>query len=224
MASDLITLNDYLTATGGSIDELETPQQAQLERAISSASSIIRNYLDRDVKLASEDATPATRTFRYNGGGLLDIDDATEVTSVATAITPASPASRVLQPQEWAASATSSNLPVLDTIELWTRLPFAQSPAMGFQWNEDTYGWRFYPVSLDVTAIWGWAEIPLDLQQAVVWQVADVITPESPYISEAIDGYSHSMREARGTTNVGPINAVSGRVQALLDPYVRVNV
>jgi hypothetical protein len=224
MASDLITLAEYGTRTATDLSSLDATQTAQIEAAITTASSLIRSYLDRDVRLASEEVAGEVRTFNYTGGNVLEIDDATSVISVATSITPWSPASRTLDATEWTPEATTPNVPVFDAIELWTNLPFVQSPSMGFKWNEDTIGWRAHPVKLDVSANWGWASIPDDIKQAAVWQVEDVITPESPYISESIEGYSHSLREARGTTNVGPITAVTGRVRAVLDPYTRLNV
>lgn len=223
MARDIVTLQEYLVATGGGTPDAD--EQAQLEWAITSASQVIRNYLDRDVVLQA-DATPGSRTFRYTGGNVVEIDDATAITSVATSITPWSPSSRTLDPSEYIASPSSANLPVIDSIELWTNLPFAQDPAMGFKWNQDRYGWLPHPQELDVVATWGWPTIPTDIKQAVIWQTTDLLTPDTPYITEAIEGYSHSFRETRGSTgqNVTPITAITPRAQSLLDPYVRVNV
>ena len=225
MASDLITVDEYKKATGQSSQTLSQDDADQLAWAITSASRVIRNYLDRDLTLAA-DASPGARTFRYTGGNVLEIDDATAITSVATTITPWSPATRTLDPSEWVAAATTANLPVFDAVELWTNLPFAQSPAMGFQWNEDRYGWRPHPLSLDVTATWGWPEFPQDIKQAAIWQTTDIMAPETPYVSESIEGYSHSFRETRSNASqqANPITAVTPRAQSLLDPYVRVNV
>jgi hypothetical protein len=112
---------------------------------------------------------------------------------------------------------------VQNYLELWTNLPFAASPAMGFKWNADRYGYRPHPIELDVTAVWGWPSIPADIQMATVWVVGELMADISPYVSEAIEGYSHSYGSARAASLV-PQTAITSRAQSLLDPYTRVNV
>lgn len=237
MASDLLTAAEFYTRTGRDPNALSPQDAARFPALITAASIAVRNFVDRDLTLAA-DADQSPRTFRYYGRGMVEIDDCTAITQVATSVTAWSPASRLLDPSEYIAGATSSNLPVLDYIELWTNLPMvAASPAMGFTWNADRYGYRPHPVLLTVTANWGWAAIPEDVKMAVVWTVGAFEVPETPYISESIAGYSHTLERTRGGGGGGNDGggggpsltgsmeqAVPERAQALLAPYVRVNV
>jgi hypothetical protein len=203
--------------------------------AISTASEAVRVFLDRDVTLASN-ATPGPRQFRYDGHGSLDVDDFTAINSVSLTPNAYSGATRTFQPYEYIAMASSSVLlPVMDTIEMWTALPFADSPAMGFQWNADRLGFRPQPVLITVDAVWGWPSIPQSIKQATIWTMGEMLIPETPYVQESIAGYSvvseRSMRSGGGGQDgSGPTNPVSmaaaipGRAQALLAPYLRVNV
>lgn len=234
MASDLLTLDEFCARTGRDPNKLPPLDAAKFPPLISAASAAVRNYVDRDLTLQA-DADQSPRTFRYYGHGMVEIDDCTSISQVATAVTAWSPASRILDPSEYIAGATSSNLPVMDYIELWTNLPMiAASPAMGFTWNADRYGYRPHPVMVTVTANWGWATIPEDIKMATVWTVGEFEVPETPYISESISGYSHTMERTRsgggsgdnGSPNLtgGMEQAVPERAQALLVPYVRVNM
>lgn len=227
MASNLLTLSDYLAASGQASTDLDAPETARANWAIGVASTAIRQYLDRDLTLTA-DADQSPRTFRYYGHRMLEIDDCSDIQSVATAITPWSPQSRILDAAEWLAGSSSANLPVKDYLELWTILPFGGNPAMGFKWNQDMlvreYGTRARPLELVVTATWGWPEpIPNDIKQAAVWVMGEVLAEIQPWTSESIAGYSHSMGSGRSMSLI-PQTAVSTRAMSLLDPYMRVNV
>jgi hypothetical protein len=223
MASDLLTLNDFLAASGQT--NLDASETSRAQWAIGTASAAIRQYLDRDLTLNS-DAVQAPRTFRYYGHRMLEIDDCTDIQTVATAVTPWTPSTRTLDAREWIAGQSSANLPVKDCLELLTILPFGMNPAMGFQWNEDVYaaqyGVRSRPLELTVTATWGWAAIPQDIKQAAVWVIGEVLAEVLPWTTESIAGYSHTLGERAAA--LVPQTAVSVRAQSLLDPYVRINI
>src|SRR5438270_9989731 len=170
MAADLLTYAEWIQATGRDAARVDADLQAKAEWAITVASDAIRQYTDRDLTL-NTDAVQGPRTFRYLGHGVLEIDDCTDIQQVEVASTPWSPASRVLDSTEWIAASSSSNLPVIDYLELLTNLPLAGSPEMGFQRNVDRYGWRPHPVEITVTATWGWPIIPAGVKQAAVWTV-----------------------------------------------------
>lgn len=233
MASDLITITEYAASTGRDLRQLTDVDTNRIEANITAASIMIRNYLDRDLTLAA-DAVAGPRVFRYYGHGSLDTDDFTAINSVSLVPNAWSGATRTLQPFEYLAMSSLSSLPVMDTIEIWTMLPFGESPAMGFQWNADTYGYRPNPLLITVDAVWGWPSFPPDIKQAAVWTVGELMTPATPYVQESIAGYSRTLqrtpRGGGGNDGGGPVNpaslenAIPGRAQAILSPYIRVNV
>lgn len=222
MARDLLTYDEFLAFDGRAPGDVNEQEAARLTIAISAASNAVRQFVDRDLTL-SVDAVQGDRTFRWLGHDSIDIDDATQVTQVALSSTPWQPFTRVLDVSEWITPTPEYNLPVFDSLELWTNLPFGSSPEMGFKWNQDRYGYRPHPIILSVTAVWGWPVIPEDIKMATVWTVGEMIATLSPYTSEAIEGYSHSFGSGR-TMSLTPQTAVPSRAQSLLDPYLRINV
>lgn len=222
MAADLLTYNEFLAADGKATGDVDSTEASRIQFAITGASQAVRQYLDRDLTL-NTDSVQGARTFRYWGHGTVDIDDCTSVTQVAFTSTPWQPFTRVLDVSEWVQPIPSRNLPVSDFLELWTNLPFAASPEMGFKWNADRYGYRPHPIELDITAVWGWPSIPQDIKMATVWVVGEFLAAISPYTAESIEGYSHSFGSGRSMSLI-PQTAITVRAQSLLDPYQRVNV
>ena len=73
----IITLDDLKTALG--IPASNTTRDAQLTAAVNAASTAVLNYTDRDFGLG---ARHRAAHVRYDGSGVLDIDDCTAVTAV----------------------------------------------------------------------------------------------------------------------------------------------
>lgn len=220
MATDLITSTQFANAVGNDPTSLDPVDLAKIRWAIAAASDAIRSYTDRDFTLTT-DAIQGTRTYRYYGHDVLEIDDAESVTQVQTGPGPWTPYTRILDPTEWIAGPYGSL--IQNYIELWTVLPYAASPEMGFKNNADYYGFRPHPMTLVVTAVWGWPAIPPAVQQAAVLVTADIMASPYPYTAEAIEGYSHSFGSGRSAAMI-PQTVITVRAQSLLDPYTRVNV
>lgn len=223
MATDLITLNDYLDATGQNVVDLDPDTTNQLTWAITVASNTVRKYCDRDFTL-NADAVQGTRNFRYRGDNMLEIDDASAVNSVAITANQWSPG-RTLDASEWIAD--DMNAEVLSYLEIYSIAPWGSgSPQMGFKSNLDQYPMRFYPTVMTVNAVWGWPEIPSDVQHALVITVLDFSNPNSGQLStsqsQSIASYSTSS-SLRGAI-VLPESALPYKAQALLDPYAKIAV
>lgn len=224
MAADLITPADYYALTNTPTPDTGTT--AEVAAAITGASNAIRMYTDRDFTLEA-DASQIPRTFKYVGG-YLEIDDCQSVTSVSIAVTPWNTVGRMLDPTEWDSGASNRQLDVLDYIELMVRTYRGGSPAMGFQWNADQYGYgygytNYGPPSYTVDAVWGWPSIPDEIKYAMVWIMGEFMSDPEPYNSESIENYSHVVSASRSGAGA-PIVAIPVRAASLLDPYMRINV
>jgi hypothetical protein len=219
MATDLITLNEYLQASGQKLADLELSEQDQITWQITAASQTVRSFTDRDFTL-SVDANQAPRQFRYYGAGTLDIDDASAITQVETVPIPSFSGSRVLDVTEWFAMPLETG--IYTYIELYSIfLPTGASPEMGFKQNLDNYPAIPYPNMLKVTGTWGWPAIPMPVKQATVLTVQESLRDDAGgYNSEAIAGYSVSRGISRATGNL-LVQAVPDQAAALLEPYSR---
>jgi hypothetical protein len=215
---DLITSDEYLAATGTAPGDVDSTMLDQIAWAITATSQAIRDYTDRDFVL-TDDATQGPRTFVYEGGFELEIDDAIEVTSVAIAPTTFD-MGRTLDATEW--FGVKSKDGTIDRLQLFTLFGReSYSPEMGFRQNLDTLPVILYPVSITVTATWGWNEIPPNVKQAAVWGVADFMSDPQPYNSESIANYSHTLSNVRSGTAGITVNALPDRALALLEGYLR---
>lgn len=217
---DLLTVTDYLTATGQNPSDVQAVDQAQIEMAITDASDAIRSFCDRDFTLQT-DAVQAPKQYRWRGGDSLEIDDATVVNSVSLVANQFN-SGRMLSNTEWWASSVENPDGILDYIEFYTILPFGLSdPQMGFTWNADNYPGFFGPVILSVDANWGWVRIPHRVRRAaVITTTAFVDEGDEEYTAESIAGYSRSTIGSRSGTP-RPINALPNKAIALLDAYSR---
>ncbi len=220
MAADLLTISDYYAALGRDASELDADERARAQWSITAASNVIRGYCDRDLTL-NTDAIQGSRSFRYYGHELLEVDDCTSVSQVSIASTPWAPVTRILDPSEWLSGPYNATIQTY--IEMQTRLPFPASPEMGFKWNADRYGYRPHPSILSVTAVWGWPDIPWDIKQATIWVIGEIEASYLPYNQEAIENYSRTV-QPRSAAGTAPPGAISVRAASLLDPYARINV
>jgi hypothetical protein len=223
MATDLITLDEYLAATGQDLPSLDPDTEAKFSWSISVVSEAIRSYCDRDFTL-SQDAVQGTRNFRYRGHNQLEIDDCSVVNSVAVAPNNWS-AGRTLDSSEWIADDMDAE--VFSWLEVFSIFLWSGgSPVMGFKNNLDQYPARFYPTILTVNAVWGWTQIPLQVKQAAVIAVTDLSSTTSGNIStsqsQSIASYSTST-SLRGVLLL-PESALPYKAQALLDRYAKISV
>lgn len=206
--SEIITLNQLKDSLG--IPYTDTTKDIRLEQAISSASSAIRTYLDRDfgTSIVTEE-----RSFVYEGSGVLEIDDC-----AVGSITQVTVADRVLSTKEYLAQPFRRT-----PVHFWIELApaYGISPAMGFTWNLDTYYLYANPITklltVKITADWGWPTIPDDIQQAAVYTAAAMAESPKPYVSQNYGSYSVQMPT--------PFDcAIPERAQALLAPYQRLRL
>jgi hypothetical protein len=202
VATDLITRSEYKTIARIG-DPAPPGLDASIDALIPMVTVAIKNYTDRD--FGTDDITE-TRGYLYDGTGFLEIDDASNITSVGIG-------GVALPVASWRA------MPYGSPVYTWVELPpqRSRSVEMGFLWNEDTYNWASTTASeATVTATFGWLDIPPDVKMAAVWTVAAWLTNPEPWVSEAIEGYSRS-RSLPASLEAG----IPKRAQRILDPYTR---
>jgi hypothetical protein len=222
MATDLISLDEYLASTNQDVTGLDPDTITQFEWAISVTSEAIRSYCDRDFTLTT-DADPAPRDYRYRGHHMLEIDDCVEVHSVAVAPNNWS-AGRTLDSSEWIANDMDAE--VFSWLEIFSIFLWSGgSPVMGFKNNLDQYPARFYPTILTVDATWGWDQLPLVVKQAAIFTVTDLTSDlsegEAVSQSERIASYATSVSRSGA---VLPESVLPYKAQALLDKYAKIPV
>jgi hypothetical protein len=223
--ADLLTLNEYKTYAG--IPLSDTTNDVQLAAMITAASRAIRNYTDRsfDTTLITEE-----RQFEYDGGGYLDIDDATAITGVAFTYPLLGTTDITLDATyQWRA------MPYGGPVYHYVIVPmgyYGMSPEMGFMRNLDVAareGRLSGPLPLvKVTATWGWPAVPEDVKLATLWTLDDwdagVAGPSNPgVVSESIEGYAVSYGSRQGTRE-SMLMAVSNRSKDLLSHYQKIYV
>jgi hypothetical protein len=223
--ADLLTLNEYKTYAG--IPLSDTTNDTQLTAMIGAASNSIRNYTDRsfDTTLITE-----TRQFEYDGGGYLDIDDATTVSGVSFTYPLPGTTDVVLDASyQWRAMPYGG--PVYHYVVVPTGY-YGVSPEMGFMFNLDVVArerrLQTPPPLVKVTATWGWPSIPEDVKMATLWTLDDwgagVAGPSNPgVVSESIEGYAVSYGSRQGAREA-LLMAVPNRAKELLSMYQKIYV
>lgn len=211
--ADLLSIAEYKALVG--VDASNNTDDPQITALIPAASRTIESFTDRKFAVAS--GAPTERSFQYDGGGIVDIDDCTSVVSVTTD-----------------AGVLGEVYPL--TIDQWTAQPGDEaatyyylmvhsgpfnsfSPEMGFERNLDKYEPEYArPVRVSVTATWGWPAIPPDVKLAAAWTIQDALAkPGGDNISaEAIEGFSRSWAGAQMSL------ALPNRARDLLVNYQRV--
>ncbi|CAB4183079.1 gp6 domain containing protein [uncultured Caudovirales phage] len=206
--SEIITLNQLKDSLG--VPYSDTTKDLKLEQAISSATSAIRTYLDRDfgTSIITEE-----REFVYDGSGILEMDDC-----ALNSITSVKIADRQVSTREFLAQPTRRS-----PVHYWMVLApsYGISPAMGFTWNLDTYYLYANPITytlrVKVTADWGWPQIPDDIQQAAIYTAAAMAESPKPYVSQQYQSYSVQLPNPM-------TDAIPARAVALLAPYQRIRL
>lgn len=218
--ADLITLSEYKELLG--LDPQTAPDDAQVTGLLPAASRSIRKYTDRNFEIA---ATPATRTFQYEGDGFLEIDDATTITAVTSDLGYTGQ-TYPLDATEYTAMPyreSADDDPHYYVLVSSYRLP--ASPEMGFERNLDTLGVLPQLPTINVTATWGWPIIPADVKlataitvQGLLKSTANAAGSGGALTSEAIAGYARSWQPP----DPNSLLAIPNRARDLLLPYQRV--
>ena len=219
--ADLLTLNEYRTATG--VDLTDTRNDAKIAQWIPWASQAIRSFTERDFGAPT---VIEERTFEYDGSGYLDIDDAASITQLSF-VYPNSP-EILLTADDWSPKPERrDDAPVYQYILLPAYIGQAWgSPEMGFTRNLDVYFRDRSSVSLPskvkVQATWGWPDIPGDIKMAMVWTLQEWVSRPSgeAVTSEAIEGWSRSWGGRGGVAAAS--FAIPQRARDLLVNYSKV--
>lgn len=207
----LVTLSKYQEAVGTSANPTKQTE------AIEDASAAILNWTDRDFSAAD---VVATRTWKYDGSGILDIDDCHTITAVTFQGT-ALAAGRYIARKEGPES-----VPVYSYLEL---PPFTTpSGQMGFTYNLDVFLSQFpvREIDVSVTATFGWPTVPDDVQRATIWTAAafeaDPSSVTGQLQSKSVAEVSESYAQAAAiTAQVADEEPIPPRARALLWPYRR---
>jgi hypothetical protein len=218
--ADILTLAEY-KALIGSTNERNDGKYAAMLPAVSRAVTLYTGR-DFDAPLVTE-----TRKFQYDDSGVLDIDDATEVTAVKALVPWGT--DYTFQTDEWYAQPPRRD----DSPVYWYLVlsggVLGASPEMGFKRNADVMAregrWQSVPTMVEVTATWGWPFTPPDVKMAAKWTLDDWIArrPETAAPAESIESYS------RGSVGAGNISeavswAIPMRARDLLAGYTKVMV
>lgn len=208
--SAILTLSEYKKRR--EMNEANPPRDEALEAAISSAEDAIIRYTGRDFKAAQ---AIETRTYMYDGSGILETDDFVDVSGVISEGTSLAAINYVPGPREG---------------ETFYWLDFAgvprQSPAMGFTRNLDTIferevrlGKRQY-VNVQVTAKFGWpGGAPGSVVQAAVWLVDEFRKKEGTQGDIQAEGIADLNFVYQ---RISEESTLPARITALLAPYRRV--
>lgn len=221
--ADLITLDYYRTAAG--TDDTDTRDDARIEQWIPAVSNMIRAFTERDF---GTEAVTEERTFEYDGSGYLDIDDATEIDSVALVYPLATDIT--LESTDWTAKPQRR-----DDAPVYTYLVMpgyvgatSGSPEMGFTRNLDVYarerGSYALPSTVKVTGTWGWPDVPEAVQQAAVWTIDEWLSRPTGegLTAESIEGWSRAWGTRQGASAAAL--AIPARSRDVLANFARVLV
>lgn len=222
----IMSLSEYkraINATGNDDDDIH-------QSALDAATEAVINYCDRD--FGAVVVPNLSKTYWYNGSGILNIADADTVHSVTIQGASALPTTAWIAKTEGPPQLlvyTYIELPAID----WRRGTFTDSMgAMGFTYNLDQFllhGAAQREIQVTVNADFGWATVPKSVKRAVVITAQDLeeITgssgEEGGLASKSVADVSESFfgASAPGTTRDEALPALA---RALVDPYARANL
>lgn len=193
-----------------------TAKDQRLLEIIQSVSRMILNYTDRDFGSPS---VTETRTYPYDGYGIVDIDDATAVTVVTITYPAAVP--YVLNNLDWYAEPLIKPQGVYEWLVVPPGAPYGgPSPEMGFKQNMDTYvPLLTQPTTVAVTGTFGWPEVPPDVVEAAELIARDLHDrPSGDLQSHSIESFSESFADPRGFQPT----AIPAKAKDILDMYRRI--
>lgn len=209
----LVDLADYQAATGSS----ENPAAQMF--ALDAASQQVLDYCDRD--FGTSDVTEA-RTFKYDGKGILEIDDAEDIQTVS---------GQVSGIQGWMAMKEGpASVPVYSYL-LLPRLQLPLANEMAFSSNQDAAGFLFraraFPyIDVEVTATWGWPVVPANVKQAVIitaqeYQRSDQSGGSGDLASKSVAEVAESYYEPQFQSQTSAIQGLPSGAADILWPYKR---
>jgi hypothetical protein len=206
----ILSLTEYKKRR--SLNEASKERDEATEAAIVSAEDAILKYTDRDFNDAQN---VETRTYVYDGSGILETDDFVELTGVSV---------------EGAALTTLNFHPGPRTGETFYWIDFTgvprQSPLMGFTRNEDRIfdqrvgvpGPRY--VNVQVTAKFGWpGGAPASVVQAAVWLVDEFRKSQGTQGEIQAEGIADLSFVYQ---RINEESKLPARIMALLEPYRRI--
>jgi hypothetical protein len=215
----LLSLDEYKTLR--QITDTNEVRDAQLELALDIADNAIEEETGRDFLSAP---TTLTRKYRYNGSGVLDIDDASSITAVSL--------------DGWDLDTDLDVIagPKRGPMFWWLEfafdgpLPNESRGVMGFTRNLDTRGANRYFTFVEVTGTFGWADadIPKSVKQAAAWLVDEYATEagegagnEGRVTAEHIAdlGYSYDIEPESASEG-----EMSARVRSMLAPFTKTEI
>lgn len=208
--ADILSLSAYKSLRG--IDAGDMTRDAGLEIAIDAAEDTILRETGRDFTAAE---TTSTKTYQYNGSGVLAIDDVvtiTELTADGSAV----------GDDAWTLGGPNG--------PPWCLIlfngPVHGSPQMGFSRNLDTlYNcWWRRESTIAITGTWGWpGAAPASVVMAATYLV-DEFAPKHPgdasgLAAESIESYSVVYQSAEADQTGAEV--LPPRVAQLLSPFIR---
>jgi hypothetical protein len=219
----LVTLAEYKLAIG----ETDASRDTFHQQSLNHASSAILNESDRAFGAAN---VTESRTYFYDGKGILNIDECSDINSVTLQQAAAALPSTHFRPRkEGPPSVTVFSYLELPRLDHLSRRSMG---VMGFTSNLDRLwltGGSFPQIEVTVNADWGWTTIPDDIQRAVIWTAADFesVAPASggslagKSVAEVSESYFQAQAAAAGlnTTDMLP-----ERARAIVENYRRVRV
>jgi len=206
--SKIITLDEYKKRR--EITEASAERDEATEAALASAEDAVLRYTGRDFGQAG---TIETRTYNYDGSGILETDDFVDVTAVTVGGQPLTGQNFIPGPRE------GETFYFID----FSGVP-RQSPLMGFTRNEDvllaTPGRARQYASVQVAAKFGWpGGAPASVKQAVVWLVDEFRKKEGTQGDIQAEGIADLNFVYQRMNEQSQLPA---RITALLEPYRRI--
>lgn len=180
-------------------DATDTAQDALIETLIHSVSHHIMIYTNRE--FVPPGSSPVARSFRYNGGGVLDLApyDARTVTQVRIDTDTTSPT--VLDSTQY----KTWPLPAADGVYTHLHLIGVNVPPTTTEQHP------VYRV-VEVTGVWGFASVPPNVELAANITIQYILRTTSQYMSDEFDTTAGL---------AGARIAIPGAARDLLAPYRR---
>jgi hypothetical protein len=206
-AGAILTLDEYNTRR--ELTEASTERDEATSAAIAAAEDAVLQHTGRDF---TQPAGAETRSYVYDGSGILEVDDFTNATAVTI--------DGAAQSGGWTAGPREGNT------FYWIDFGGVrrESPEMGFMRNLDTLAARTgrYRSTVNVTAEFGWpGDAPASVKQAVVWLVDEMRKStgnQGDVQAEAIADLNYVYQR------INEHSSMPARVLALLEPFRRISL
>ena len=219
----LVTLANYKLAIG----ETDASRDTFHQQALDHASAAILNESDRDFGAT---LVTQSRTYFYDGRGILNIDECSAINTVTFPQALATlPSTHYRARKEGPPTVTVFSYLELPRMDQLSRRSMGE---MGFEKNLDRWyltSGGFAQIEVTVNANWGWATIPDDIQRAVIWTAADfeTVAPTSggslasKSVAEVSEAYFQAQAMAAGSNTT---DMLPQRARAIVEAYRRVRV